>query len=73
MSESFRGSSGRKVISRATAKHLGDVSHLLVDAGQKRVAAVVIGFMVRDYFVTKKREKRFHSRNRPSEKTDKPR
>ena len=43
MSESFRDSTGRKVISRATAKHLGDVSHFLVDAEQRRVAAVFIG------------------------------
>jgi sporulation protein YlmC with PRC-barrel domain len=43
VNESFRDCSGRKVISRATAKHLGDVSHFLVDAEQRRVAAVFIG------------------------------
>ena len=43
MSESFRGSSGRKVMSRSSASELGSVSHLLVDARQRRVAAVVIG------------------------------
>jgi len=43
VSESFRGSSGRKVISRATASEVGSVGHLLVDAQQRRVAAVVIG------------------------------
>ncbi len=43
MSESFRGSSGRKVISRSSASELGSVDHLLVDAQQRRVAAVVIG------------------------------
>ena len=43
MSESFRGSSGRKVISRATASEAGSVGHLLVDAQQRRVAAVIIG------------------------------
>lgn len=43
MSESFRGSSGRKVISRATASEVGSVGHLLVDAQQRRVAAVIIG------------------------------
>lgn len=43
MSESFRSSSGRKVISRATASEVGSVGHLLVDAEQRRVAAVVIG------------------------------
>jgi sporulation protein YlmC with PRC-barrel domain len=43
VSESFRGSSGRKVMSRASADELGSVGHLLVDAQQRRVAAVVIG------------------------------
>ena len=43
MSESFRGSVGRKVVSRSSAKELGSVSHLLVDARQRRIAAVVIG------------------------------
>jgi len=43
VSESFRGSRGRKVMSRSSASELGSVSHLLVDARQRRVAAVVIG------------------------------
>ncbi len=43
MSESFKRSSGRKVLSRASAKEVGAVSHLLVDAQQRRIAAVVIG------------------------------
>ena len=43
MSESFRGANGRKVVSRASARELGAVSHLLVDAGRRRIAAVVIG------------------------------
>jgi uncharacterized protein YrrD len=43
VSESFRGANGRKVVSRANARDLGAVSHLLVDAGQRRIAAVVIG------------------------------
>jgi uncharacterized protein YrrD len=43
MSESFREASGRKVVSRASAQDLGTVSHLLVDAGRRRVAAVVVG------------------------------
>ena len=43
MSESFRRSAGRKVLSRASAKELGAVSHLLVDAQQRQIAAVVIG------------------------------
>ena len=43
MSDSFQSSAGRKVVSRSSAKELGSVSHLLVDAGQRRVAAVIIG------------------------------
>ncbi len=43
MSESFRRSSGRKVLSRASAQELGAVSHLLVNAQQRQIAAVLIG------------------------------
>lgn len=43
MSESFRQALGRKVVSRATAQQLGTVSHLLVTADGRRVAAVVMG------------------------------
>ena len=43
MSESFKRSAGRKVVSRASAKELGAVSHLLVDVQQRQIAAVVIG------------------------------
>ncbi len=43
MSESFQSSAGRKVVSRSSAKELGSVSHLIVDARQRRVVAVVIG------------------------------
>lgn len=43
MSDSFRQANGRKVVSRASARDLGAVSHLLVDAGQRRIAAVVVG------------------------------
>jgi uncharacterized protein YrrD len=43
MSESFRSSVGRKVVSRASAQELGAVKHLLVDNQQRRVASVVIG------------------------------
>ena len=43
MSESFRASNGRKVVSRNSAGEVGSVSHLLVDAKQRRVAAVVVG------------------------------
>lgn len=43
MSESFRQSTGRKVVSRASAQDLGAVAHLLVDASRGHVAAVVLG------------------------------
>jgi sporulation protein YlmC with PRC-barrel domain len=43
VSESFRGATGRKVISRASAGDLGIVSHFLVDVGQRRIAALVVG------------------------------
>jgi uncharacterized protein YrrD len=43
MSESFRDSVGRKVVSRASAQELGAVNHLLVDDQQQRVASIVIG------------------------------
>jgi len=43
MSDSFRSVAGRKVISRATARDLGVVDHLLVDADQRRIAAIVVG------------------------------
>ena len=43
MSESFRHSTGRKVVSRASAKELGTVNHLIVDAEQRQIAAIVIG------------------------------
>jgi uncharacterized protein YrrD len=43
VSESFRQAIGRKVVSRASANELGSVRQLLVDAQQRRIAAVVIG------------------------------
>jgi sporulation protein YlmC with PRC-barrel domain len=43
VSESFRQAIGRKVVSRASANELGAVGQLLVDAQQRRIAAVVIG------------------------------
>ena len=43
MSESFRSSVGRKVISRVSAKELGAVSHLLVDVQRQQIDAVVMG------------------------------
>ncbi|HVC68902.1 MAG TPA: PRC-barrel domain-containing protein [Acidimicrobiales bacterium] len=43
MSESFKRAAGRKVLSRSSAKEVGVVSHLLVDAQQRRIDAVVVG------------------------------
>jgi uncharacterized protein YrrD len=43
MSESFRGSVGRKVVSRTSAQELGAVNHLLVDDQQRKVASIVLG------------------------------
>ena len=43
MSESLRSAAGRKVISRADARDLGVVGHLLVDPAERRIAAIVIG------------------------------
>jgi sporulation protein YlmC with PRC-barrel domain len=43
MSESFRAAIGRKVVSRASAKELGAVGHLLIDVQQRQITAVVIG------------------------------
>lgn len=43
MTESFRSSTGRKVVSRATAQQLGAVSHLVLADDCRRVAAVVLG------------------------------
>jgi len=43
VTESFKRSAGRKVLSRSSATELGSVSHLLVDAQQRRIAAIVIG------------------------------
>ena len=43
MTESFRSSTGRKVVSRATAQQLGAVSHVLPAVDCRRVAAVIVG------------------------------
>ena len=43
MSDSFRQATGRKVLSRASAQELGEVSHLLLDLQRRQIAAVVIG------------------------------
>ena len=41
--ESFVAAVGRKVVSRATARELGSVAHLLVTPDCRQVAAVIIG------------------------------
>jgi uncharacterized protein YrrD len=43
VTDSFRRSRGRKVVSRASAHQLGTVDHLVVDAARRHVAAVVVG------------------------------
>ena len=43
MNDSFRRCSGRRVVSRASADDVGRLGHLLVDAEQRRITAVVIG------------------------------
>jgi sporulation protein YlmC with PRC-barrel domain len=43
VSDSFRSATGRKVISRSSARDLGVVDHLLVDADERRIAAIVVG------------------------------
>ena len=43
MSDSFRRATGRKVVSRASAADLGAVEQFLVDAGERRIGAVIIG------------------------------
>ena len=43
MSDSFRQATGRKVVSRASAADLGSVEQFLVDAGERRIAAVIVG------------------------------
>ena len=43
MTDSFRRAVGRKVVSRTSARDLGTVSHLVVDAAHRRIAAVIIG------------------------------
>ena len=43
MTDSFRHAIGRKVVSRASARDLGVVDHLLVLADQRRITAVIVG------------------------------
>jgi uncharacterized protein YrrD len=43
MNDRFTAVKGRKAVSRDTAEPVGNISHLLVDATSKRIAALVIG------------------------------
>jgi sporulation protein YlmC with PRC-barrel domain len=43
VSDSFRRATGRKVVSRSSATDLGSVEQFLVDAGERRVEAVIVG------------------------------
>jgi len=43
MTDSFRSATGRKLISRASAGELGVVGHFVVDADERRIAALVVG------------------------------
>lgn len=43
MSERLSATRGRKVVSRASAEHLGTVSHLVLDARRRAVSLVVVG------------------------------
>ena len=42
MTDSFREAHGRKVVSRATAEALGELSHMVVDSSRRHVYAVVV-------------------------------
>lgn len=43
MTDSFAGAIGRKVLSRATAEEVGNLTQLLVDVGARSVAQLVVG------------------------------
>jgi uncharacterized protein YrrD len=42
VTDSFKNAHGRKVVSRATAEALGELSHIVVDTSRRHVAAVVV-------------------------------
>ena len=42
MTDSFKNAHGRKVVSRATAEALGELSHMVVDTSRRHVAAIVV-------------------------------
>jgi len=43
VSDQFTSARGRKVVSRASAEELGNVSHLVVNGEHQRIVAVVVG------------------------------
>jgi uncharacterized protein YrrD len=43
MSDRFTAAEGRKVVSRASAEELGNVTRFVVDAKQRRIVSLVIG------------------------------
>jgi uncharacterized protein YrrD len=43
VTERFTNAVGRKLISRATAEELGNLSHLVVDVGRRAVSGLVVG------------------------------
>lgn len=43
MSESFKESAGRKVVSRTTAQEAGGVTHFLVDEHKQQILSLVVG------------------------------
>jgi hypothetical protein len=51
---------------------LSDLSSVLFLGVALAVAAVVFGVLLRDYFVTKKRAKRFYQKRKPANPTDQP-
>jgi uncharacterized protein YrrD len=42
VTDSFKNAHGRKVVSRATAEVLGELSHMVVDTSRRHVAAIVV-------------------------------
>jgi uncharacterized protein YrrD len=43
MSDGFKAADGRKVVSRASAEELGNITHLVLDTERRSVAHVIIG------------------------------
>lgn len=51
MTDSFKAAHGRKVVSRATAEALGELSHMVVDPSRRHVSAVVVQAKKHTYLV----------------------